>query len=139
MDKKRKTEAYPYSSGGWGSLKAVAKILSQEKVALKDSTVLLRQNKPDGFMCVSCSWAKPADPHTFEFCESGAKATAWDTTAKRVTHDFFDVHPVSELLTWHDHDLEEAGRLTEPLRYDVATESVGFVLDLPSRGDNCFA
>jgi molybdopterin-dependent oxidoreductase alpha subunit len=122
MDKKRKTEAYPYSSGGWGSLKAVTKILSQEKVALKDSTVLLRQNKPDGFMCVSCSWAKPADPHTFEFCESGAKATAWDTTAKRVTHDFFDVHPVSELLTWHDHDLEEAGRLTEPLRYDVATD-----------------
>src|SRR4051794_21076652 len=122
MDKERKNEAYPYSSGGWGSLKAVAAILAQEKVALKDSAVLLRQNKPDGFMCVSCSWAKPADPHTFEFCESGAKATAWDTTSKRVTHDFFDVHTVSELLRWHDHDLEEAGRLTEPLRYDAATD-----------------
>jgi molybdopterin-dependent oxidoreductase alpha subunit len=122
MDKERKNEAYPYSSGGWGSLKAVANILLQEKVPRKDSAVLLRQNKPDGFMCVSCSWAKPADPHTFEFCESGAKATAWDLTAKRVTSDFFDLHTVSELLTWHDHDLEEAGRLTEPLRYDAATD-----------------
>jgi hypothetical protein len=26
---------------------------------------LLRQNKPKGFMCVSCSWAKPPDYHTF--------------------------------------------------------------------------
>jgi hypothetical protein len=72
MDKKRKNEAYPYSAGGWGSLKAVTTILAREKVPLKGSAVLLRQNKSDGFMCVSCSWAKPADPHTFEFCESGA-------------------------------------------------------------------
>ncbi|CAG4894817.1 FdhF/YdeP family oxidoreductase [Paraburkholderia saeva] len=122
MKKERKSEAYPYSSGGWGSLRAVAHIVAQEKVALKDSRILLRQNKPDGFMCVSCSWAKPADPHTFEFCESGAKATAWDTTSKRVTHDFFRAHTVSELLTWHDHDLEEAGRLTGPLRYDAETD-----------------
>ncbi|MBB4512324.1 FdhF/YdeP family oxidoreductase [Paraburkholderia fungorum] len=122
MDKEKLNEAYPHPSGGWGSLKAVAKILSQEKVALKDSAILLRQNKPDGFMCVSCSWAKPADPHTFEFCESGAKATAWDTTTKRVDADFFHTHSVSELLTWHDHDLEEAGRLSGPLRYDPASD-----------------
>ncbi|MBU7438094.1 FdhF/YdeP family oxidoreductase [Paraburkholderia fungorum] len=122
MDKEKLNEAYPHPSGGWGSLKAVAKILSQEKVALKDSAILLRQNKPDGFMCVSCSWAKPADPHTFEFCESGAKATAWDTTTKRVDADFFQTHSVSELLTWHDHDLEEAGRLSGPLRYDTASD-----------------
>lgn len=122
MSKERKNEAYPYSSGGWGSLKAVGKALMQEKISLKDSRVLLHQNKPDGFMCVSCSWAKPADPHVFEFCESGAKATAWDITAKRVTPDFFRLHTVQELLTWHDHDLEEAGRLTEPLRYDSAAD-----------------
>ncbi|SFU26296.1 FdhF/YdeP family oxidoreductase [Paraburkholderia aspalathi] len=122
MDKEKLNEAYPHPSGGWGSLRAVAKILSREKVVLKDSAVLLHQNKPDGFMCVSCSWAKPADPHTFEFCESGAKATAWDTTAKRVTANFFQLHSVSELLTWHDHDLEEAGRLSGPLRYDPVSD-----------------
>ncbi|MCC8404450.1 FdhF/YdeP family oxidoreductase [Paraburkholderia sp. MMS20-SJTN17] len=122
MSKQNKSDAYPFASGGWGSMKAVAKILLQEKTPLTDSRVLMHQNKPDGFMCVSCSWAKPADPHVFEFCESGAKATAWDITAKRVTSDFFQVHKVSELLKWHDHDLEEAGRLTEPLRYDAQTD-----------------
>jgi hypothetical protein len=96
MDKERKNGACPCSSGGWGS-KAVARIFSQEKVALKDSTVLLRAERTAGFMRVSCSWAKPGDPHLFEFCESGVKATARDTTAKRVTLDLVDIHPVSEL------------------------------------------
>ncbi len=73
-------------------------------------------------MCVSCSWAKPADPHVFEFCESGAKATARDLTSKRMTPEFFQLHTVTELLSWHDHDLEEAGRLTAPMRYDPATD-----------------
>ncbi|MEI6001701.1 FdhF/YdeP family oxidoreductase [Paraburkholderia bengalensis] len=122
MGKVNKSQSYPFASGGWGSLKSVTTILKQEKVAIKDSTILLKQNKPDGFMCVSCSWAKPADPHTFEFCESGAKATAWDTTAKRMTPEFFELNTVTSLLNWHDHDLEEAGRLTAPMKYDAATD-----------------
>ena len=122
MSKVNKSPSYPFASGGWGSLKSVTTILAQEKIALKDSTILLKQNKPDGFMCVSCSWAKPADPHTFEFCESGAKATAWDTTAKRMTPEFFELNTVTSLLNWHDHDLEEAGRLTAPMKYDAASD-----------------
>ncbi|SAL85508.1 oxidoreductase alpha (molybdopterin) subunit [Caballeronia arvi] len=123
MSNNSKSSSYPFASGGWGSLKSVATILMQEKVPLKDSAILLKQNKPDGFMCVSCSWAKPADPHTFEFCESGAKATAWDTTSKRMTPAFFELNTVTSLLNWHDHDLEEAGRLTAPMRYDAASDS----------------
>ena len=122
MKEKKSTDAYPYASGGWGSLKAVTQILTREHVALKDGAVLAKQNKPDGFMCVSCSWAKPAEPHALEFCESGAKATAWDITSKRMTPEFFQLHTVTELLSWHDHDLEAAGRLTAPLRYDPATD-----------------
>ncbi len=122
MGKVNKSQSYPFASGGWGSLKSVTTILKQEKVPIKDSTILLKQNKPDGFMCVSCSWAKPADPHTFEFCESGAKATAWDTTAKRMTPEFFELNTVTSLLNWHDHDLEEAGRLTAPMKYDATTD-----------------
>ncbi|MCP3728184.1 FdhF/YdeP family oxidoreductase [Paraburkholderia sp. CNPSo 3272] len=117
-----KGQAYPYASGGWGSLKAVTRILLQEKTVVRDATILPHQNKPDGFMCVSCSWAKPAHPHPFEFCESGAKATAWDTTPKRADRAFFERHTVSELLEWHDHDLEDAGRLTEPMRYDAQSD-----------------
>ena len=65
-------------------MKAVATYLLREEVPLTGSRALLQQNKPDGFMCVSCAWAKPAKPHTAEFCENGAKATAWELTGKRM-------------------------------------------------------
>lgn len=106
-------------SGGWGSVKEVATILLQERVSLASPGLLIKQNKSDGFACVSCSWAKPANPHPFEFCESGAKATAWEITTKRVDADFFQRHTVTALESWSDHDLEEAGRLTMPLRWDA--------------------
>lgn len=121
-DPERKNEAYPHPSGGWGSMKAVVSILASEHALRKGGAALMRQNKPDGFMCVSCSWAKPASPHPFEFCENGAKATAWDATSKRVDAAFFARHTVAELDGWHDHDLEAAGRLTEPMRYDAASD-----------------
>jgi molybdopterin-dependent oxidoreductase alpha subunit len=131
---KNHTEAYPYASGGWGSVKAVTRILVQEKAVLQDTKILPRQNKPDGFMCVSCSWAKPAHPHAFEFCENGAKATAWDTTSKRADRAFFEQHTVTELISWHDHDLEGAGRLTEPLHYDAVSDRL-----VPVTWDEAFA
>ena len=105
-------------SGGWGSIKEVTTILLKERVPVEGAALLLKQNKPDGYMCVSCAWAKPAHPHPAEFCESGAKATAWEVTTKKIGADFFARHTVRELETWHDHELEEAGRLTVPLRYD---------------------
>jgi molybdopterin-dependent oxidoreductase alpha subunit len=73
-------------------------------------------------MCVSCAWAKPADPHVFEFCENGAKAATWEITSKRVTPDFFAAHTVSALDKWDDHHLEATGRLTHPMRYDAASD-----------------
>ncbi|CAD6513050.1 FdhF/YdeP family oxidoreductase [Paraburkholderia sabiae] len=118
----KKTDAYQHASGGWGSVKAVAGALMHEGAPVTTSRVLVHQNKTDGFMCVSCSWAKPAHSHPFEFCESGAKATAWDMTSRRVDPEFFAGHTLSELETWHDHDLEEAGRLCAPMRWDAATD-----------------
>lgn len=122
MRQKAKVEAYNAPAGGWGSLNAVARILTQEEVAILGSEILLRQNKPDGFMCVSCSWAKPAKPHPFEFCENGAKATAWEVTSRTVTPEFFGQHTLTELRGWSDHQLEEQGRLTTPMRYDPSTD-----------------
>ena len=122
MRPKAKVEAYDAPAGGWGSINAVVHILTQEEVAVLGSEILLRQNKPDGFMCVSCSWAKPAKPHPFEFCENGAKATAWEITSKTVTPEFFSQHTLTDLRTWPDHQLEEQGRLTTPMRYDLASD-----------------
>jgi len=122
MRQKAKIENYTAPAGGWGSLNAVVRILTQEEVAILGSEILLKQNKPDGYMCVSCSWAKPAKPHPFEFCENGAKATAWEVTRKTVTPEFFAQHTLSELRSWSDHQLEEQGRLTAPMRYDPASD-----------------
>src|SRR6201994_3500294 len=83
---------------------------------------LARQNKVDGFACVSCSWAKPAHPHPAEFCEHGAKATAWELTTDRCTPAFFARHTLTELEGWSDLELESQGRLTAPMRWDAATD-----------------
>jgi len=74
-------------------------------------------------MCTSCAWGKPQNPATFEFCENGAKATIWDLTTDRCGPAFFQKHSLTTLRRWSDHDLEKAGRLTHPMRYDRATDS----------------
>ena len=89
---------YDGPSGGWGSAKSLGEIMLREKVTPGIGEALLRQNKADGFACVSCAWAKPASAHPFEFCENGAKATAWELTSLRTPPDFFAKHTVTELL-----------------------------------------
>ena len=114
----------PYTgpAGGWGSMKGMARVVPGEGPGVDTADALRRQNKPEGFMCVSCAWGKPAKPHLAEFCENGAKATAWEMSSLRVTPDFFQRYTVTELDGWQDHDLEQAGRLTHPMRYDAATD-----------------
>ena len=122
MATKRKSAHYDGPAGGFGSLAGIAKIYGKEWNTPGVAATLMRQNKPDGFACVSCAWGKPAAPHPFEFCENGAKATLWELTARRCTPQFFAEHAVTELRDWKDYDLEQQGRLTHPLRYDRATD-----------------
>src|SRR5690349_23949939 len=122
---RQRPSARPYErpAGGWGSAKSVARSLLRERVVASAPPALLRQNKPDGFACVSCAWAKPAEPHPLEFCEEGAKATTWEITTRRVTDEFFAAHTLRELEAWADHDLEELGRLTRPMRWDAESDT----------------
>ena len=115
----------PYNSpaGGWGALKATAKAVRDQMDVTEAPGLLLRTNKPTGFDCPGCAWPDKEHTSTFQFCENGAKAVTWEATNKRVTPDFFAEHTVSELLTWSDHELENAGRLTHPLVYDRATDT----------------
>lgn len=117
-----KISPYTGPAGGWGSAKSVGAILLQEHVSATGPSVLAHQNKPEGYMCVSCAWAKPAKTHPLEFCENGAKATAWEITSRRADRAFFDKHTLSELEGWRDHDLEEQGRLTHPMRWDSSSD-----------------
>jgi molybdopterin-dependent oxidoreductase alpha subunit len=121
-DKTVETNEQPGPAGGWGSLKGMSKVFAREFPTPMVIETLMRQNKTEGYMCSSCAWGKPAHPHKFEFCENGAKSTIWELTRDRCTPDFFDEHTVTELLDWQDYDLEMQGRLTEPMRYDAATD-----------------
>ena len=66
-------EPYDGPAGGWGSARSLVEILTREGVPITGSAMLTKQNKPDGFMCTSCAWAKPAKPLAFEYCENGAQ------------------------------------------------------------------
>ncbi len=122
MARKEKIKSYDGPAGGWGSMKSVARHMIKQRLLPQAIPELTKQNKPDGFMCVSCAWAKPKPPHAAEFCENGAKATFAEITAKRTTSEFFESHTLTELRSWTDHDLEDQGRLTHPLRYDAEAD-----------------
>jgi anaerobic selenocysteine-containing dehydrogenase len=108
--------------GAGCSVEAIGEHFLHEHVLLKGSRVIFKHNKPDGYACVSCSWAKPAEPRTIEGCENGIKATAWEITSKRTPPEFFAAHTLSELLEWSDLALESEGRLTEPMVWNSATD-----------------
>ncbi|WP_020188222.1 FdhF/YdeP family oxidoreductase [Methylopila sp. 73B] len=122
MARETHIEAYDGPAGGWGSAKSVGRYVLGEGSPLRTTAALAKQNKVGGFACVSCAWSKPRDPNVFEFCENGAKATAWELTSKAIDASFFARHTLRELEHWSDFALEDQGRLTEPLKYDAASD-----------------
>src|SRR3954469_22629930 len=73
-------------------------------------------NQKDGYDCQSCAWPDPdGERHVAEFCENGAKATAWEATTRRATPELFARQSVAELSELSDHALGELGRLTTPM------------------------
>ena len=134
MNRKQSFKPYNAPAGGWGSVNSLRNILLREGVPVSGAIALMEQNKPTGFQCVSCSWSKPANPLAFEYCENGAKATAWEITTARVTPEFFAEHTVSELRGWEDYYLEQAGRITHPMRYDHGQDKY-----LPVSWESAFA
>ena len=76
----------------------------------------------------------PARPLPSAFAHTAAKATAWEITTHRCTPEFFGAHTVTELLDWDDYHLEQAGRLTHPMRWDATTDKYA-----PVSWDDAFA
>ena len=125
---------YKQPAGGWGAAAATAKVLLEQSVVTKGSRALLSMNQPGGFKCPSCAFPDASCTKKLEFCENGAKALAHEATKFRVTRDFFAAYSVTELMAQSDYWLEMQGRLTEPMRYDAATDHY-----LPVSWDDAFA
>lgn len=125
---------YDHPAGGWGAAAATAKVLMEQSVLTKGSRALLSMNQPGGFKCPSCAFPDADCRKKLEFCENGAKALAHEATKFRVTRDFFAAHSVADLMQQSDYWLEMQGRLTEPMRYDAATDHY-----VPVSWDDAFA
>ncbi|MER2269236.1 FdhF/YdeP family oxidoreductase [Methylobacterium oxalidis] len=110
------------AAGGWGALKSCGRHLLGSRAPLSGARALLSANQPDGFDCPGCAWGDPEHGSSFEFCENGVKAVSWEATDKRAPPAFFARHTVTEMRGWSDHALEGQGRLTEPMRYDAASD-----------------
>ncbi|MBX5136387.1 FdhF/YdeP family oxidoreductase [Rhizobium lentis] len=122
------------AAGGWGALKSCGKQLLQSGMPVSGARTMLKANQPDGFDCPGCAWGDPEHGSSFEFCENGVKAVAWEATEKRATPAFFAASTVSELRRLSDYELELNGRLTHPMRYDAASDRY-----LPVAWEDAFA
>ena len=131
---KGRYKTYNHPAGGWGAAAATAKVLMEQSVVTKGSRALLAMNQPGGFKCPSCAFPDAECKKTLEFCENGVKALAHEATKFRVTREFFAKHTVAELMEQSDYWLEMQGRLTEPMRYDAASDRY-----VPCSWDEAFA
>jgi len=114
---------YDHPAAGWGAARSVGRVLETRGTPAEGVRALFVMNQEDGgFDCPGCAWPDdPAGLH-LDICENGVKHVTWELTRKQVGGDFFAAHTVAELAGWSDFDLEDAGRLSEPMRYDAASD-----------------
>lgn len=126
MGAQRKTASqsdYDHPAAGWGAAKAVTEVLAKSGEWYQGSRAILKMNHEDGgFDCPGCAWPDDLKGLKLDICENGIKHVTWEMTSKRTSGGFFAEHTVSELKSWSAFDLEDSGRLTEPMTYDAATD-----------------
>ncbi|SDR75495.1 FdhF/YdeP family oxidoreductase [Pseudomonas oryzae] len=115
-------QPYPGPAGGWGALRSVTRAWLGSDNALKNIRTLLKTNQNGGFDCPGCAWGEAPGKHAVNFCENGAKAVNWEATKRGIGAEFFARYSVRQLAEQSDYWLEYQGRLTEPLRYDAASD-----------------
>ncbi|QDP03009.1 FdhF/YdeP family oxidoreductase [Thalassotalea sp. PS06] len=111
----------PNKAGGLPSLASTVKHVFRSEQLRANLYNLKRANQDKGFDCPGCAWGDKKQG-LIQFCENGAKAIAWESTAKTIDRAFFSEHSVSYLQKQSDFWLEYQGRLAEPLVYDSKTD-----------------
>lgn len=126
---------YHHPAAGWGAGISVSKVLLKRRELLEGPQVIVRMNHENGgFDCPGCAWPDDRKGLRLDICENGIKHSTWEMDPKRVGRDFFAAHSVTELLSWSDFALEDAGRLTEPMVYDPQSDHY-----VPIEWDKAFA
>ncbi|MET8509060.1 FdhF/YdeP family oxidoreductase [Streptomyces sp. NPDC004787] len=115
---------YHHPAAGWGAAKSVTRFMLRERALPVDGprAIMKMNHENSGFDCPGCAWPDDTKGLHLDICENGIKHVTWEMTAKRVGRAFFAAHSVTELEGWTDFDLEDQGRLTEPMVYDPDTD-----------------
>ena len=108
------TPAKTTAAGLTAVIKSMAHTLGVSGVA--GTKALTALNQYGGIDCPSCAWPEPDDHRTVaEFCESGAKAVAWEADTRRLTPEVFAKKSIDDLGKLSDYEHGQLGRLTEPM------------------------
>ncbi len=109
-------------------------MLLEQSVVTKGSRALLSMNQPGGFKCPSCAFPTRIARRNSNSAKMAPRRSRTRRRNSRVTRDFFAEHSVTDLMAQSDYWLEMQGRLTEPMRYDAATDHY-----VPVGWDDAFA
>ena len=128
-------EPYRHPAAGWGAALSVGQVALRERLPLAATGAMFQMNHGvTGYDCPGCAWPDDLGKLRLDICENGIKHVTWEMTRKRVDRRFFAAHTVTELAEWTDFDLEDQGRLTEPMSYDARSDTY-----VPISWDDAFA
>jgi len=114
---------YHHPAAGWGAAISVSKVLISQGELIDGTRAVFKMNHENGgYDCPGCAWPDDRKGLRMDICENGIKHATWEMTRKLVERVFFATHTVNELMGWTDYALEAAGRLTEPMRYEAASD-----------------
>ena len=110
-----------------GGIPAILTTLQRTTSAMgliRGGQALLHLNQQEGFDCPGCGWPEPDEHRALaEFCESGAKAVAYEGTKKLITEEFFEKWTLDALGKQSDYWLGQQGRLARPMWKAVGSSS----------------
>ena len=121
--KKFSQKDYHHPAAAWGAAFSVGEVLLKQNQIIDGTRAIFEMNHDKrGFDCPGCAW--PDDRHglKMDICENGIKHVTWEMTGKRVDREFFAKHSVTDLMSWSEFELENEGRLTEPMVYNAQTD-----------------
>ncbi|HEY9777785.1 MAG TPA: FdhF/YdeP family oxidoreductase [Planktothrix sp.] len=114
---------YHHPAAAWGASFSVGHVLLKQGAIIDGIKAIFTMNHENGgFDCPGCAWPDDRKGLRLDICENGIKHVTWEMTKKRTDREFFAKHTVTELIDWSDFELEDEGRLTEPMVYNATTD-----------------
>jgi molybdopterin-dependent oxidoreductase alpha subunit len=121
--KKVSQKDYDHPAAAWGAAFSVGHVMLEQRQVVSGIEAVFRMNHENsGFDCPGCAWPDDRKGLRMDICENGIKHVTWEMTGKRADRAFFAEHAVKDLAGWSDFDLENVGRLTEPMVYNATTD-----------------